>query len=209
MKDEKRIKAEILLESIGEIDDSFLAEAMSYRPRRRSSSKVLILAATLALVFTMTVGVFMVSRLTGEKASGDMGESGNENAKAECALDSLLTSIDDREEYDYIKDTDSLPYFDGMAYVVWQYSGDDGYYVSDALTESELDEFKSDIGKGSSVGTRSPSLECKVWVLLGDGRVISPYLEGSAGNISNTVFDYEAEILPAEKVVVGIEGILG
>lgn len=204
MRDEKRIKAEILLEGIGEIDDALLNEAMSYRPKRRMTSKLLILAATLAVVLTMTVGGALISRLVNGDSNGTIPDREEEV----YSLDSVLTSIENKESFDYVSDADSLPYLDGEAHIVWQYSGKDGYYVSDALTYSELESLKREIGRGDQVGDDSPELECMVWVLLGDGRVVSPYLKISAGNISNGIFDYEAEIAPDESLVIRISNIL-
>lgn len=207
MRDEKKIKAEILLEGIGEIDDALLAEAIAYRPRRRTTSRLLILAATIAVVFTLVVGNALISMLA--KGDSDI-EAIPEADEGEVAytLDSVFNSLDDKERFKYIEDESDLPYFDGVAHVVWQYSGDEGYYVSDALTYNELETIKKEIGRGNHVGDDSPELECMVWVLLGDGRVVSPYLKASAGNIANEVFDYEAEIAPDESFVIRISNIL-
>ncbi len=208
MRDEKKIKAEILLEGIGEIDDSLLAEAIAYRPRRRAGSRLLILAATLAVVFTVVVGGTLVSMIADRVNKEEAPPEKNDEAVA-YTLDTVFASIDRKDRFDYVENEDDLPYLDGEAHVVWQYSKDEGYYVSDALTYVELELVKSEIGRGNHVGDDSPELECMVWVLLGDGRVVSPYLKVSAGNISNEVFDYEAEITPAESFVTRIESILG
>ena len=207
MNIEKRIKAEKLLYTIGEIDDSLLEEAIAYRPRKRIRSRILVLAATVAVIFTVAVGSALISSIVN---SFDKEEAipEQEAPTVPPTIDSLLEGARDGEKFDYVSLESDLPYIDSSAHIVWQYSGDDGYYVSDALTDSELDRLIYQLGSGEEVGADSPRIECMVWVLLGDGRVISPYLKASAGNISNGIFDYEAEIVPNESIVWTISGIL-
>ena len=47
-----------------------------------------------------------------------------------------------------------------------------------------------------------------VWVLDGKGNVSTPYLKTSRGNIGCEIFDYEAEIIPDERLVDCISDIL-
>ena len=211
MNNEKTIKAEMLLEGIGEIDDTLLAEALAYRPRRRAGSRLVILAATVAVFLTIMMGLGVIGRLADEKKGDSVAPEFNDAPQAPAqtgTLDSFLSSIEGGDGYEYLADADTLPYFDGMAHVVWQYSGDGGYYVSEGIEGEELESLKVEIGCGYYVGAESPELNCRVWVLLGDGRVISPYLVATSGNISTEVFDYEPEIIPSEEFVTRIQGIL-
>lgn len=204
MNDEKRIKAELLLDSIGEIDDVLLADAISYRPKKRMGNRLVALAAAIAVIFTMTVSVALVLRVADmNKSNSAIPESNGDVA----TLDYFMSTIDSGG-FEHVTSKEDLPYIEGEAYVVWSYSDEDGYYLSKPLTDTEIENIKSSIGRGKSVGGESPELECMVWVLLGDGRVISPYLKASAGNISSEVFDYEAEIAPDEGFVAQIKGIL-
>lgn len=204
MNDEKRIKTELLLDSIGEIDDVLLADAISYRPKKRMGNRLVALAAAIAVVFTMTVSIALVLRIADmNKLDGAAPENEGENT----TLDYFMSTLDEGG-FEQVKSEDELPYLDGEAYVVWSYSGEEVYYLSDPLTETELADIKRKIGRGESVDGESPELDCMVWVLLGDGRVISPYLKPSAGNISSEVFDYEAEITPDEGLIAQIQGIL-
>lgn len=60
MKNKKTKKAEMLFDAVGEIDDALLEEAVAYRRKRRVGTRVLALAATFAVVLTMTATAFFV-----------------------------------------------------------------------------------------------------------------------------------------------------
>ncbi len=219
MTSEKRRKAEILLDSMGDIDDSLLSEALSYRRRRNQLSRMIILAATVSIVFCLMIGVVIGSKFA--NVNGDPGATeGNANVgilpdkdtssapETPKSLDSVFTSLSSKDKYSYVLDPDDLPYLDGNVYIVWKYSADNRYYISDPVSGRDFETIKNALGKGESAGDKSPMLHAKVWILLGDGRVISPYLAASSGNISSEIFDYEVEIVPDEKVVNKIQSIL-
>ncbi len=211
MKNEKLKKADALLDAVGEIDDVYLAEALTFRKRRSVSRRLAFVAAAIAMtvtvVFSVSIGLRLVSdsdlspSAPGNESSEDKGENTN-------SLEYLMLSLPSKERFAYVENEADLPYTGGKAYVVWQYRGESGYYLSEAMSNFELGAIKSQIGGGKEVGEDSPKLECKVWILLGDGRVVTPYLKGHKGNISNRIFDYEAEITPGENLVDRISAIL-
>lgn len=207
MKNEKLKKADLILDAIGEIDDEYLAAALSYKRKRGVGSRLLIIAATLAMSLTLIVGAVIGARLV---SKNDMeAEAPNaENVADGDRLSSVMLSLANKESFTHVESETELPYTDGNAYIVWQYEGESGYYLSEALSYREIDYLKSQIGRGEDVGGKSPTLECKMWILLGDGRVVSPYLKVTLGNISNAVFDYEAEITPEDGLVEKIAAIL-
>lgn len=216
---EKRKNAEALLDAIGEIDDIYLNEAMCYKKKKRSSlSRLLVIAATLILAavipFIAIVGASVVSiTLIGiNYLNSDPAVDGNEDMADEVymedSLSFLMAGISDSGNYKFCESEDSIPYADGNAYLVWQYEDESGYHMSRALTDYELDVLINNMGHGREIGGNSPKLKCRVWLLLKDGRVISPYLKVSAGNISNSVFDYEVEITPTDALSDHISNIL-
>ena len=217
--DEKRRKAEALLDAIGEIDDSYLQEAISYKKRRRVKlSRLLIIAATVilavvipfsALVGTSVVGLALIGGFGANQGqAGDSSPEADGEAYMEDRLSFLMLGMSDSGNFKFCQSEEEIPYADGNAYLVWQIDGESGYYMSDPLDYSDVRTLTSTMGRGERVEAGSPTIQCKVWLLLEDGRVISPYLRVSAGNISNSVFDYEAEITPDDALVDRISDIL-
>ncbi len=220
MNEEKKRKAEILLDAIGEIDDELLCEAIEYK-RRRISTRVLATAATFLIMLALIAGSAVIKQFS--DMSGNMGEQSPEpnggavdnspadegTVSVQDPLNDVFATLVSREGFDYVTDPDTLPYLDGNAYIVWRYSDDERYYISEPLKNAELETIKYALGNGLEVGESSPEVSVWVWVLLGDGRVISPYLSASSGNISSEIFEYEVEIVPDKHFADKILSILG
>ncbi len=218
---EKRRKAEMLLEAVGDIDDALLSEAMNYRKKPTYSTKAVAMAASFALIFCLVAGALIIGRLDllkndfnyenmggNNPSDSEMDDPTGDGSNNSLVLDSIFTSLADRERYDYVTDPDTLPYYGGKAYIVWRYEGIEKYYLSEPLRDVELETIKSVLGQGSYAGESSPQIKVKVWILLGNGRVISPYLIASNGNISNEIFDYDVEIIPNDSFAQKLESVL-
>lgn len=221
MNNKKMKKAEYLLSEIGEIDSRLLDEAVSYKPKKAFSYTRVVVAACLAVIFAVTVLNAMLDtpllESVGGNMSGDEAETAadtrdelgaDDSVSGILTLDSLLA---DKGMSGYATQTlsaDTLPYFDGQTHIVWQRSGEERYYVSEALTAAEIAALEQVLGVGDEVGDSSPDTEYMVWILCGDGNVVSPYLKESAGNVGVGVFDYDPEIIPDEKLIREIEKIL-
>ena len=214
---DKLKKAECLLDEIGEIDDDLLAEAMAYRPARRAPRFVLIAACLgLSIIFTVS-SVVMLQRLSsgfGDKYNNAQADTPThapiENPPADSkgpkSLDAVFTDARGKG-HTMLSSESEIPYRDGNAYIVWQYAGDEEFYLAD-MTSAELTELEKKLGYGRSVGQTSPELECMVWIVTGDGAVISPYLKDTYGNIGISVFDYCAEIYPTQDFINYISAMI-
>ena len=217
MNNMKRKKAEYLLSQIGEIDDAILQEAENYSVRAKRPNKFLLIAATLTLSFAVIIGSTVIGMMENNTTKPD-GEDINQTPSVgetpnmpdtEYSLDNLLqVSQEAVGNYEVVNTTDELPCFDGKAHIVWQYDNTEEYYISSAISKSRLETIIKSINKGEQVGTKSPELVCKVWILLGDGRVITPYLVYAIGNVSTEIFDYEEELIPNDELVKCISEIL-
>ncbi|MBQ9079604.1 MAG: hypothetical protein IJY27_00860 [Clostridia bacterium] len=214
MRDARRA-AEYLFDEIGGIDDSFIAAAQSARPARRyAPRRIAVLAAAVAAVimlFAVTVPLYR-----GGSVKDD--------------LDNAITSVNDNQAADNIDKADDLTpdkveleallaqtgntfavteqidLFDGAARLIWQ-TRESGEISAIKLSTSELGRIKTLSGDGERVeGGESDIL---VWISYGNGQVVSPYLEASAGNIGyGSLFDYLPEIIPTDELTGYIGNII-
>lgn len=193
-------RAHMLMSELDGISDIYLDEALSYKPRRRSHFPVLI-AACITLSLLMILGVFGAMNVI------FTDKSNNDAAPVRVGLDSVLCEA---VESGSLRRTDSneLPLGDGRAYLVVQLKGQDEYYISEGLTPLQKNSLRLYIGCGSDVGSVSPEFECDIWVILGDGQVMSPYLKRTKGNCGVDMFEYSAEIYPTDEFTAIVSEIL-
>lgn len=206
MRYTKRQKAEYLFREMDGIRDSILAQSLAYRPSRRA--RILpMLALAACLVFAFTVGVGRLLSLF-DKAHAPSGDLNDAPAQT-LSLDAMLTEQRYHANYTTCASEALIDYFSGDACVVWQYGDSDLLYVSRALSSRELNDLVSEIDRGTAVGTSSPKPNCRVWILLGNGEVLTPYLQNTNGNRSAAeLTDYEAELIPTEEFVSSLSEIL-
>ena len=189
-------KSQLLFECIGEINDDLIHEAEEYKPKKKRSYNLALIAACFALVMVIVLASPLIRNLTGMS---------NEATDKPVNLDSVLLDSKDAG-FETVSSPESLSYVGGAS-LVWQYEESGEYYVA-RLSARELNDLTKSMGRGEEVGERSPQLSCRVWVLDGRGSVTSPYLKEGSGNDGCTVFDYEAEIIPDETLVERISEIL-
>lgn len=227
MSDKKR-KSEYLLSEIGGIDESFLIEAEGYRKKRNPVWLKPLVAVACACVFVAIaftalprVDVFD-KNASMESADGptvsvqvnkddlhyEVVTEAAADAEPEVYLfgfDALLSSQEGYSGYDKLSE---IPREQGKTYILWQHVDGGKLFMSRPLEKSEVESISKRLGIGSPVGANSPTREFNIWILRGDGSVISPYLVGNSGNIGNALFDYEAEIIPQDQLISLIAKIL-
>lgn len=187
-------KAEYLFSEIGGIDDRIIVQAMKTKGRKAVAVRrvVSLLVAAVLIVSMMLGGLVVAQRMKSE-----------DNAVVDSiSLDSALSSAEESGRTVSYSSSEQIDLFDGMAKIVWS-EGED-YHVINIRTESEKRRLDSALRHTYSLDnefTESHSLEMSVWISYGDGRVISPYLKNSYGNVGyGELFDYEAEIIPSERL---------
>jgi hypothetical protein len=202
MNRNKMNKAAFLFDEIGNVGDLYLQEALTYR-KKRVNLRPWIAAAACLLVVVLVGGLLrspvLDNILGGEKAEPE--------AQAPVTLDAFLDANRATLNCTEVQENE-IDYF-GSTYLILQYEGDTAFYRSRNLTEREVDRILGLLGKGDEVGTSSPALLCRVWLVCEDGTVLSPYLKNTDGNKGHAVlFDYEAEILPSSSLISCISDIL-
>ena len=205
MNRNKMNKAAFLFDEIGNIGDVYLQEALTYR-KRRISTQPWIAAVACILVVVLVGGALLNSPLF-DNIAGESNKVENPETVTPATLDAFLT--ENRATLNCTKiSAGEVDYF-GSAYLVLQYEEDETLWRSRDLTKGEVDRILDLLGKGDEVGTSSPELLCRVWLVCEDGTVLSPYLKDTDGNRGHAVlFDYEAEILPSSDLISCISDIL-
>ena len=216
-ENEKTAFAEKLLDSIGLIDDRFIAEAQ--RPVRARSAApkrfaILAVAATLTLC---TVGsVLLIGRLATidrDSHAGDVADTETEiKHEADAEALTLGARLDGVKEstVSYKVDREKIDLFDGSARIVWKYS-DETEYRACELSSDEANKLISSLksSKGQRVDKTDTEDDVSLWIYYGDGRVISPYLELTEGNVGyGEIFDYTPEYEPSQEFSDIICGII-
>ena len=202
MNRNKMNKAAFLFDEIGNVGDLYLQEALTYR-KKRVNLRPWIAAAACLLVVVLVGGLLrspvLDNILGGEKAEPETQAPVTLDAFLDANRATLNCTEVQENEIDYC----------GSTYLILQYEGDEAFYRSRNLTEREVDRILGLLGKGDEVGTSSPALLCRVWLVCEDGTVLSPYLKNTDGNKGHAVlFDYEAEILPSSSLISCISDIL-
>ena len=205
MDNNKLKKAASLFDEIGNVGDVYLEEALTYR-KRRINTRPWVAAVACILVVVLVGGGLLRSPVFDNIF--DVGkESEVPESVAPATLDSYLTENRGTVNCTAINESE-IDYF-GSTYLVLQYEGDETLYRSRDLTKGEVNRIFALLGKGDAVGTSSPDLACRVWLVCEDGTVLSPYLKNTDGNKGHAVlFDYEAEILPSSSLISCISDIL-
>lgn len=198
-------KTKRLFRAIGEIDDWLIHEAEVWQPQRTAFPRMLMIAACLTLALSLSVGAFLISM---RNVKQDAENVPNQSDAITSSLDTVLLEHRDTATYTTVSSAEELDFFSGAPCVVWQYKDSTELCVSRALSSGELQKLTTEIDRGTSVGVTAPSLTCQVWLLPGDGTVISPYLKSSSGNIGTELFDYNAELIPTERFASCISEIL-
>lgn len=202
MKNEQlHSKTAYLFDELAGVDDRFLDEALTYTPSRRRLPlpwKTIGLVAAVAATLVLLVQGALLPFL--EHVSDPMTPGNNEpNAPTETvwSLDALLSestagrfeTLSSKEEY----------VFFGDAHLVWQSAESDTLFVSRPLTNAEAERLTKSLAtrpaQGVSADAEQPAW--RIWLVTADGRVITPYLQLSYGNVGYAnLFDYHAEVVP-------------
>ena len=220
-KDTNR-RAEYLMDEIGGIDESYLDEAIRYRgstvreplrtTTRRKPIRVLLAAASLVLVLAVgTVAVLTMLRRD-EPDNGDFYTADGESKYLTelNRLDSLLQDCTQGDAFRPLAAGAEPDYFDGSVRLTVENRQTGERFVSRPLTDSEQRQVQAEFAaSGTPVPTGTQTPDYLVWVLLGDGSVVTPCLNPSAGNVGAAVlFDYDPERLPSDiftKLLTGMQ----
>ena len=216
---DKRRKAAYLLDEIGGVSDFYLQEARNYRPtpKKHIFRNFILVAATLSLVFSIlfimllpALRAIVASNVDHEVPPETREEDSRSNADSTVtdSGDPMAVAIRMAPETSYraLSSPEAAQLLLGERHILWEAGGT--VYVSRTLSENEIKRVTDRIGEGRQVGETSPDQNYRVWITLGDGRVISPYLNPSPGNVGIDLFDYEVEYIPSNSFASVVSDIL-
>ena len=203
---EKRQFATYLLDEIGGIDDAILTEATHWHAtrtqKRNPLRRVLLVAASLSLVFVIGLGSMLTMLLRGGDKNAPTTPEATPSVNDYDTLsdfDSLYAQAIGGESFT-LSTADEIPYFDGTVRVTLQSLETGETYVSRPLSESEQTLLAREKQRvGTSVSPSALSQDYRVWILLGDGTVYTPHLADTVGNVGVAeLFAYESERIPTD-----------
>lgn len=189
-----------LYEEIGGVSERYLQQAASYRARRKNPAwRVVLIAAALMLVgalllgtLAMSLGIILLDRLL----DNDEPEQGTDTETPVLSeLAQMESTLTERQAQMQPLQAEELALFRGYYTLIWREIGSDEYY-SVRLSKTEMShmlylmqESRTEISENSE----QPAVQ--IWLCMGDGLVISPYLKNSSGNAGHgEVFDYDPEL---------------
>lgn len=182
----KEEKAQFLFDELGGIDDDLLYESsgrplMVIKDKQRKRKTV----RRLSVFFAAAVVFFMLTTVAiGLSRSG----TGTEPIDAPTENDAAHALL-----------------FDKNRRLFWE---KDGKTYSVEISAETYVTLLSETIKGGTETTGTQSV--KVWFSDGKGTVITPFLRYSSGNIGyGTLFDYEVEQTPSEKLIAELQKLTG
>ena len=192
---EKMKKAEYLFSELSGINERIVAEALEVREKKKGFVKrTLIVLVAAALLMTLAVGTFIIGNIAGNKKSDNGGDV------VVPTFEEVLRDAEDSQRVMSYRSAENIDLFDGATKLVW--SDGDGYNVIRLTGDSEKNKLTSAMKKSYSnakVVTDTDDTHVLVWVSFGDGRVVTPYLKNTAGNVGyGELFEYESEIVPTD-----------
>jgi hypothetical protein len=208
----RKEKINRLFDAIGELDDYTIQQAMDYRPAKRNSRQDLFLRlGAIAACILLIVGIASwMERLL--KAPSFSPEENYPTAdEVPQSLDALFQSKIDSGSCIPLSATQARERMgNGFYYLMWEDAQTGQLYTSEPLTKNQMRRLQEHMGKGTAVGPDEPSPFYRVWLVCGDGSVLTPYLKSSNGNVGYmTLFDYDAELYPSKEFISCVSQILG
>ena len=184
-----------LYEEIAGVDERYLQEAGAYRARKKSPAwRAVLIAAALLLSLCLLLGtvaagvaIGVIGALIDRNEQPDQEQPTTASPVEEMELAMAESSLEPLS-------ADELELF-GTPTLIWSEQGSDEYYsVTLSTYECEKLVYLMQTNRRECTA-QSDAPKYQIWLSLGDGVVVSPYLKNTAGNAGHgTVFDYDPEL---------------
>ena len=214
MRADKIKNAELLFDAIGCIDDRLIQEAQvppasAAQPKRTNFAAIIALAATLSLTVMILSTILIAKVVGGIKKDSVPDDSGiSSDVETSASLDHVL--INCAPDAVVVDDAEDIDFFDGNAKIIWQIDGESSYRMVTLTSKYDASALKKRLEQADqSTPADTENTQCDIWITFGDGKVVSPHLKKSAGNIGYAeLFDYSPEIVPDEHLTALINDLI-
>ena len=200
MRADKKRNAELLFDAIGDVDDRLIQEAQApfvkTAPSRRYNTKAIIALAATLTVTLMILSTVMIAKVVGELLKNDIDDLPGQSPDVEtsASLDHVL--INCTPDATIIESAEDIDFFDGNTKIVWQVEGESSYRMVTLTSKYDATTLKKRLEQADqSKPADTENAQCDIWITFGDGKVVSPYLKNSTGNIGYAeLFEYSPEV---------------
>ncbi len=209
MSGRETMRAERIYDAVGTIDDKLIADAQSpkrardyIRVRRQRRLSSLAVACVFCIFLTAVFNLPDLLRSEGPPKDAQNSSASSNTANGQNSLEQVLLYSAESVRVERIE-AEHIDHFDGEAKIIWQTNEGTDYNVARITYKNELADITEALSQPSAQLSpdAADKVGVKVWISYGDGRVISPYLSPSAGNIGYAqLFEYTAEVEPSEKL---------
>lgn len=185
-------KARMLFLAIGTVDDRFVAETMQPPSKKRLWQKpyFIVSASAAAVLFITVLGVLCGNAFLRFYRFASMPEEVKSHI-------SLQQTLDKAEDSALRVSLTEVELFNGVGQIIWQNEDNDDYYVIKLDGDIQPETLESYCTPSQMELDPAVNDGASVWISFGDGRVITPYLKESSGNVGyGALFDYEPEVYP-------------
>ncbi len=208
----RKEKVNRLFDAIGELDDRIVQQALDVRTVKKRNRQAFVLRmGALAACILLIVGIASWMERLLKAPSFNPEENYPTADEVPQSLDVLFQHKIESGSCIPLSSAQAKNLMgNGSHYLVWEDAESKQLYSSAPLTERQLQQLQSYMGKGTAVGPHEPSPFYRVWLVCGDGSVLTPYLKPSDGNVGYmTLFDYDAELYPSKEFISCVSQILG
>lgn len=205
MSKQKDERTQKLLDAFNQIDDRLIADAQTpdrVLAYKKAKLRFMRSAVAAACVFAVVISGALHNTLSNDVKVQDSTQDTNQSVQAPSAdkpttLESTLASLHSSNKVEKVS-KDQIDFFESPS-VIWRVNGEQEYNLVKVSSSSSKALHGGMILTPTAPLTpdEADAISVQVWVALGDGKVISPYLKASAGNVGYAeLFEYTPEIEP-------------
>ena len=209
MSNRKQLGAERLFDAMGMIDDVLITEAQTPSFTKEKQARHRRFYAVLTACACLVIAVGLLWRglwnvlLAENDASAPAETVTNTDKETPVPMVQALERLSESPRTK-VASEEELALFDGVAKLIWQMEGEEEYHVISVTSASQARRMQSFLNAGRDTFTPedAETVGCSVWFSYGDGRVVSPYLKSSEGNVGyGEVFAYSPEVEPHDELI--------